>query len=128
MSARSIALAALVLYSPLPGQSHPGQVIRSIRCPAPCPTGLAARGDRLWVVDRFTDKIYELDRATGKVRRELEAPCYQPTGLTMDEEGKLWVGSDMPDLAHDKLYRLDPDSEEVIAIVPSPRKRLTLFI
>jgi transglutaminase-like putative cysteine protease/DNA-binding beta-propeller fold protein YncE len=113
-------LAALFPGSSLWAQTHPGEVVRTISCPSPCPTGIAAEGDRLWVVDRFTDKIYELDAASGKVRRELDAPCYQPTGLTVDDEGKLWVGSDMPDFGHDQLYRLDPDSEEVIAVVPSP--------
>jgi hypothetical protein len=71
-------------------------------------------------VDRFTDKIYELDRNSGDVRRDLDAPCYQPTGLTIDDEGKLWVSSDLPDFAHDQLYRLDADSQQVIAIIPSP--------
>jgi len=115
-----LIVAVFFVDSSLSAETHPGEVIRSIPCPSPCPTGIAAKGDGLWVVDRFTDKIYELDLASGKVRRELEAPCYQPSGLTMDDEGKLWVGSDMPGYAHDKLYRLDPDSEEVIAVVPSP--------
>jgi len=74
----------------------------------------------VWVIDRFTDKIYELDLASGKVLRELEAPCYQPTGITVDDEGMLWVGCDLPDFYHDQLYRVDPDSGDVIRIVPSP--------
>ncbi len=115
-----LTLTVLSLVSPLQAQTHPGQVVRSIACPSPCPTGIAADGDRLWVVDRFTDKIYEMDRLSGKVLRTLVSPCYQPTGLTVDHEGKLWVGSDMPDFGHDKLYRLDPDSQQVIAILPSP--------
>ena len=73
-----LILAVLSLGSSLWAQTHPGEVVRTIACPSPCPTGIAAEGDRLWVVDRFTDKIYELDHASGKVRRELEAPCYQP--------------------------------------------------
>jgi hypothetical protein len=71
-------------------------------------------------VDRFTDKIYELNRDSGKVVRELEAPCYQPFGLAVDPQGKLWVGSDMPEYSFDRLYRVDPDTEEVVASVPSP--------
>ena len=50
----------------------------------------------------------------------MEAPCYQPFGLTVDDDGKLWVGSDLPDYSHDQLYRIDPDTREVIAIIPSP--------
>ncbi len=122
MRQAAIVIISVILFlnSPLSAQTHPGEVVRTIHCPGPCPTGITARGDRLWVVDRFTDKIYELDRESGKVRRELTAPCYQPTGLTMDDEGKLWVGSDLPDFSHDQLYRFDPDSQEVIAIIPSP--------
>lgn len=118
----SILLVLIVLFpgSLALGETHPGQVIRSIPCPSPCPTGIAVKGNSLWVVDRFTDKIYELDRESGQLRRELDAPCYQPTGLTLDDQGKLWVGSDMPDTGGDKLYRLDPDSGDVIAILPSP--------
>jgi len=116
----AIVVAVLLQGSSLSAQTHPGQVVRSIPCPSPCPTGIASQGDRLWIVDRFTDEIYELDRESGKVRRELEAPCYQPTGLTIDDEGKLWVVSDMPDFGHDKIYRLDPDTEDVIAVIPSP--------
>jgi transglutaminase-like putative cysteine protease len=101
-------------------ETHPGQLIRTIPCPSPCPTGIAAAGNSLWIIDRFTDKIYEMDRESGKVLRELESPCFQPTGLTVDNEGKLWVGSDMPDFSHDQLYRLDPDSGDVIAVIPSP--------
>jgi len=104
----------------LAAASHPGDVVRSIACPGPCPTGIAAAGDRLWVIDRFTDKIYALDRKSGKVCCELPSPCYQPTGLTIDDEGKLWIGSDMADAGGDKLYRLDPKSQEVIAVIPSP--------
>jgi len=113
-------LSALAAVSPLPAQDHPGRLLRTIPSPGPCPTGLAAKGDRLWVVDRFTDKIYQLDRAGGKVLRTLDAPCWQPHGLTIDHEGKLWVGEDMPENSHDKLYRVDPTSGEVIAAVPLP--------
>ncbi|MBN2475291.1 MAG: hypothetical protein JXB62_11820 [Pirellulales bacterium] len=115
-----LVLAVLLGATALPAQTRPGQVVRTIACPSPCPTGIAAKGDRLWVIDRFTDKIYELDRRSGKVCREMPSPCYQPTGLTVDDQGMLWVGDDMPDFGHDKLYRLDPDGQEVVAVVPSP--------
>jgi sugar lactone lactonase YvrE len=116
----STALSVICLGSPLAAQTHPGQVIRTIPCPSPCPTGLAVKGDRIWLVDRFSDTIYELDRSSGAVRRELDAPCYQPFGLTLDDAGMLWVGADMPEDSGDKLYRLDPRTAEVTAIVPSP--------
>ena len=41
----------------------------------------------------------------------MDAPCYQPTGLTIDETGDLWIVSDVADFGHDKIYRLDPDTE-----------------
>ncbi len=113
-------LAILVSGAAFAAETHPGQVVRTLPCPSPCPTGIATHEDSLWIIDRFTDKIYEMDRESGKVLRELDSPCFQPTGLTVDEEGKLWVGSDMPDFGHDKLYRLDPQSEEVLAVIPSP--------
>ena len=39
-------------------ETRPGQESRSIPCPSPCPTGVAVSDRGLWVVDRFTDKIY----------------------------------------------------------------------
>ncbi len=115
-----ITVSVFFLASLRAAQSRPGDVIRTIPCPSPCPTGMTAKGDRVWIVDRFTDKIYELERTSGTVRGEFEAPCYQPFGLALDDEGKLWVGSDMPEYGHDNLYRVDPESQEVIAVVPSP--------
>ncbi len=59
-------------------ESHPGQVVRTVACPSPCPSGLAVQGDLFWVVDRFTDKIYALDRQTGEVRRKSTRRAISP--------------------------------------------------
>ena len=111
---------ALLLLAAAAAQSRPGQVVRTLKCPGPCPTGLAAAGERLWVVDRFTDRIYGLDRATGELKREFRAPCCQPYGLACDGKGRLWVGSDLPEFGADRLYRLDPATGLVTAQVPLP--------
>ena len=39
----------LLANAPLPAQTHPGDIIRSIPCSSPCPTGLAARGGKIFV-------------------------------------------------------------------------------
>lgn len=120
-SARAAILAGLLLLAGSPAaQSRPGQLLRSLAVDAPCPTGLCLRAGRLWVVDRFTDLLLEVDRESGAILRRLPAPCLQPYGLAVDEEGLLWVGSDLPENVHDELYRVDPERGEVVAAVPSP--------
>ena len=73
-----------------------------------------------WVLDRFERKILQVDRKTGKVLKSLEAPCFQPFGLAMDQEGRLWVGSDLPEDGNDHIYRLDPSTGLVDRVIPTP--------
>lgn len=113
-------VSALLSTSLWAGETRPGELMGSISCPSPCPTGVAVTESGLWIVDRFTDRIYLMDEESGKVVRTLEAPCYQPTGITVDGEGMLWVGADLPDFTHDQLYRVDPGSGDIVRIVPSP--------
>ncbi len=108
------------LLPSLSAGTHPGQVTDSFAVPAQGPTGVVVREHDFWVLDRIQGKIFQVDRKTGKVLAALEAPCLQPFGLTMDGEGRLWVGSDMPEDAGDHLYRLDPSTGLVDRVVPSP--------
>ncbi len=109
-----------LLYFLLVQPSHPGVVLKTINCPCPCPTGLAIHGKSLWVVDRFTDRIYEIQVNSGKVINEIPAPCHQPFGLAFDGKGKLWVGSDLPESKPDNLYRVDPVTGTVLDAIPAP--------
>jgi transglutaminase-like putative cysteine protease/sugar lactone lactonase YvrE len=61
-----------------------------MKTPHGCPTGLAWDGEKLWVADRRTDRIYALDPAGGEVLANMEAPGFWPIGLAHDGE-QLWV-------------------------------------
>jgi len=55
----------LALLSALSASARVGDVLKTIPCPGPMPTGLACDGKALWVADAFTDKLYRIDPRTG---------------------------------------------------------------
>jgi len=59
----------------------PGDVIKKMAAPSPCATGMAFDGKTFWTADRKTDKLYQIDPASGKVLTTLAAPGYFCTGL-----------------------------------------------
>lgn len=91
-----------------------GDILKVIRTPGPCPTGLAFDGKNLWLADTYTDRIYKIDPETGKILHSFESPGHHPEGLAWD--GKyLWH----IDSGEKCMYRLDPDSGEAISILES---------
>jgi transglutaminase-like putative cysteine protease len=117
---RSLVFAALVTYAvaaPRPAAARPGDVVRSFASPARTPTGLAFDGKSLWVADRRTATIYEVDPRDGAVRSQLPAPGWQPEGLAWDGKA-LWAA----DAGDRKLYRVDPRRRLVLQALDSPGK------
>jgi len=84
------ALALLVGIAPGLAFGASGDVLQSFPTPCPCPTGLAFDGKSLWLADRMTDQLYQIDPADGHVVKTLPAPSYQIEGLAA--EGKyVWA-------------------------------------
>jgi len=97
-----------------------GDVMKVIKTPGPCPTGLAFDGKHLWLADNFTDTIYKIDTETGKVLSGFESPGHHPEGLAWD--GKfLWH----IDSGEKLMYKLDPETGRAVSILesnsPNPR-------
>lgn len=94
----------------------PGELTAAVvESPAPCATGLAWDGSRLWIVDRREDTIYAFDPASGSIQAELPSPGFKPTGLAWDGEC-LWNA----DREEGKLFRIEPDSGLVRRTVDAP--------
>lgn len=97
-----------------------GDVLKVIKTPGPCPTGLAFDGKALWLADDETDRIYKIDPETGAVLSSFAAPGHHPEGLAWD--GKfLWH----IDSGEKLMYKLDPETGTALTILesnsPNPR-------
>lgn len=91
-----------------------GDVLKVIKTPGPCPTGLAFDGKSLWLADDFTDRIYKIDPESGKILKSFDSPGHHPEGLAWD--GKyLWH----IDSGERLMYKLDPETGAAISILES---------
>ncbi|MBN2023193.1 MAG: hypothetical protein JW809_10430 [Pirellulales bacterium] len=82
-----------------------GDILRRLPSPGPCPTGLAFDGTSLWLADRMTDLLYEIDPTDGRVIRHMPAPSYQIESLAA--EGKyLWALDSKEKLA----FKVNPET------------------
>jgi len=97
-----LVFAILFLYGAL-CWAKIGDVIKSFPAPDQFPTGLAYDGKHLWLADRKTDLLYQIDISSGKTNATLPAPGFSPTGLAWDGS-HLWCIDDKEKL----LYRINP--------------------
>ena len=110
------------------GFGYPGKVLSFFSTPGPIATGLAYDGKYLWVADRQTDLLYQLDTKTGKVIKKFKAPGYWIKGLTFD--GKyLWATDDRGGIMKGDefhagvLYKIDTKTGDVLSTVDLPFSR-----
>ncbi len=86
-----------------------------IKAPGPFPTGIAFDGEYLWVADRKTNLLYQIDRKDGKVIKMIQAPAFAPYGLVWD--GKyLWIS----DIGEGKIYKMDIKNNLVLKTIDAP--------
>lgn len=91
-----------------------GDILKVIKTPGPCPTGLAFDGQNLWLADNYTDKIYKINPVQGKILKIFDCPGHHPEGLTWDGE-YLWH----IDTGEKSVYRLDPKTGKALSILES---------
>jgi len=91
-----------------------GDILKVIKTPGPCPTGLAFDGKHLWIADSYTDKIYKMDPETGAILKTFDSPGHHPEGLAWDGQ-YLWH----IDSGERSMYRLDPETGTAITILES---------
>ena len=112
-------VCVLVLWA-APSWAKVGDVLKTLKTPGPCPTGLAFDGSHLWLADDLTDTIYKIDPATGAVVSSFAAPGPHPEGLAWDGRF-LWH----VDSGERMMYKLDPATGRALAVLesnsPSPR-------
>lgn len=109
----SLFICILLLLSPL-SWAKVGDILKIIKTPGPCPTGLAFDGQNLWLADNFTDKIYKINPESGKILKSFDSPGHHPEGLAWDGNC-LWH----IDSGERLVYRLDPESGRAISILES---------
>ncbi|MFZ5515274.1 MAG: transglutaminase domain-containing protein [Candidatus Zhuqueibacterota bacterium] len=79
-----------------------GEIVYTMNSPGDHPTGLAFDGKYLWVADRKTDNLYQIDPNNGLVIHTFPAPGFSPTGLAWDGT-HLWAMDDKERF----LYRMN---------------------
>ena len=80
----------ITLTTPIFALAATGDVVKQFSTPADCPTGLTFDGKSLWLADRKSDMLYQIDTEDGRVIETLQAPGYQVEGLTMQGD-YLWA-------------------------------------
>ncbi len=100
-----------------PALAHPGKVLRSIKAPGSCTTGLAFMQGSLWVADHKSDTLTAVDPRTGRVLKVLPSPGHRPAGLAAGRR-LLWHA----DLATSRIYGIDPATGYTLRSVESPAR------
>jgi len=80
----------ITLTTPIFASATTGDIVKQFSTPADCPTGLTFDGKSLWLADRKSDMLYQIDTEDGRVIKTLQAPGYQVEGLTMQGD-YLWA-------------------------------------
>jgi hypothetical protein len=83
--------------------TYPGKVLRTMKAPYSCSTGLTYDGTNLWVADHKADKLVCVSPRDGSVLREIPSPGFWPMGLAWDGR-YLWN----VDSRQKKIFKLDP--------------------
>lgn len=68
-----------------------GDLIRKIPQPGIGPENLTLANNCLWVCDRLEQTVYQLDLAKGTVKAAALTPFANPTAISLDPEGKIWL-------------------------------------
>ena len=98
----------------------PGDVIKQFATPGTCPTGLTFANSTLWVADRKTDSLYQIDPRTGKLLKKFLSPGYFITDLAWD--GKmLWaVDVDLAGMNSGSIYQICPETGTTMKMIDAP--------
>ncbi|OQX87733.1 hypothetical protein B6D60_03335 [candidate division KSB1 bacterium 4484_87] len=111
----TILIILLILFSAtFSVQARIGDVISSFPAPGHFSTGLTFDGKNLWVADRKTDLLYQINPKNGAVVKTLPAPGFSVTGLAWDGS-HLWAIDDKENF----LYRINTKTGEAERIIES---------
>ncbi len=115
---RKIIVVMMLASTYLWGSS--GDVIKHFSTQGPCPTGLTFANSTLWLADRKTDSLYQIDPGTGKLLKKFSSPGYFITDLAWD--GKmLWaVDVDLEGMNSGSIYRICPETGTTVKMIYAP--------
>ncbi len=125
---RKLLILTLILIFGQQAFSYPGKVVHFFSTPGHFATGLTYDGKYLWLADRKTDLLYQLDTQTGRVIKTLKAPGYWIKGLAWDGQ-YLWATDDRGGIMKGDefhagvLYKIDPKDGTVLATIDLPFNR-----
>lgn len=114
-SFRSCFCILILAVLPATALGAPGEILAKFPTPGRCPTGLAFDGKSLWLADRLTDLIYQIDPADGRVLKTLAAPAFQIEGLAC-QNGRLWA----LDVEEKQAYLVNPATGVTERALPIP--------
>ncbi len=109
-------------------EAYPGKVVKMFSAPGNFSTGLTFDGKYLWLADRQTDLLYQINPDNGKVVKTLSAPGYWVVGLAWDGN-YLWAVDERNGIPkgdeyfNGKLYKIDPKTGTVLRTVELPFKK-----
>ena len=101
---------------------YTAQVKKLFESPGPLPNGLQAASDGLWCIDQENNKVHKIDWTSGKVLHEFDTDTEHSSGITLDEDGNVWVASTWQ-LA---IVKFDSVSGEELGRYPDPGVGLTV--
>ena len=90
--------------------------IQMMVSPGPKPNGLQASKEGLWVIDQDDSRIHLLDWSNGKILKEIHTDTDRSSGITIDDEGNIWIASTY----NCKIYKINKDSGKTLEIYDSP--------
>ena len=93
-------------------QAFVGEIAKSFKTPGTYATGLAFDGKNIWVADRKSDNLYQINPNNGRVIRTLPAPGFSPTGLAWDGT-HLWIIDDKERF----LYRINTTTGVAVRVI-----------
>ena len=102
--------------------TYTAQVKKLFKSPGPLPNGLQAAPDGLWCIDQETNKVHKMEWTTGEVLLEFDTDTEHSSGITLDEDGYVWVASTW----QLQLVKYDPVDGRMLARYPDPGIGLTV--
>jgi len=114
----------LGIFIPFLLTAYTGEVHSSFKTPGNFPTGLTFDGTNIWIADRGTDQLYQLNRETGQIIRKISSPGYWPEGLAWDGQ-YLWNvdikgGLPLAENYDGSIYKINPDDGMILHTIKSP--------
>jgi len=104
--------------------AHTGKIVQKIKSPGSFPTCIVHDGEFLWVGDRKSDLLYQIDPANGEIYKKIQSPGYWPSGLAWDGQflwnADLKGGQDIEEDYDGKIYKVDPEDGRILKTMAAP--------